>query len=180
MQPDELVALVEGAIRQALGPVVQRVAGLEAQIGTYTKALEAVHTAPPPPLLVPVPGPPGPQGPAGEPGAPGRDGVDGKDGSPGLSTRVFPEARRRRRRDVGRPAWHANEPTEIAKPGDGSKAWQLIVKHGATGAISATSEGSYARSTIVPATVLSAANAVVQGDRGRTIAAGQPSTKKHR
>ena len=135
MQPNEYAELVERAIRDAVGPVVSRVAVLEAQVGTYTKTLERIE--PPPPVIVSVPGPPGPQGPAGEPGAPGRDGVDGKDGSPGLKyCGVFQAGKSY---DVGDvvtwdgSAWHANEPTEIAKPGDGSKAWQLIVKHGRDG-----------------------------------------------
>jgi len=56
--PERLVALVEYALKGALGPVVARLAALDLR-------LEALETRPP------QSGPPGPPGAPGEPGPPG-------------------------------------------------------------------------------------------------------------
>lgn len=75
-------------------------------------------------------------GPAGEPGPAGKDGLDGKDGTAGLSFEgVYQEGKSY---DLGHlvtwagSSWHCNEPT-TTKPGDGSKAWTLMVKRGRDG-----------------------------------------------
>ena len=72
-------------------------------------------------------------GPAGEPGPPGKDGADG---APGLAfVGVYQDGKTY---DVGHvatwagSAWHCNEAT-TTKPGDGSKAWTLMVKRGRDG-----------------------------------------------
>jgi collagen triple helix repeat protein len=73
---------------------------------------------------------------SGKDGAPGRDGVNGKDGTAGLSFEgVYQEGKSY---DLGHlvtwggSSWHCNEPTDT-KPGDGSKAWTLMVKRGRDG-----------------------------------------------
>jgi hypothetical protein len=72
-------------------------------------------------------------GPPGDPGPPGKDGTDGK---PGLTyCGVYVEGKQYERGDLATWAgatWHCNEPTET-KPGDGSKAWTLMVKRGRDG-----------------------------------------------
>jgi hypothetical protein len=72
-------------------------------------------------------------GPPGDPGPPGRDGVDGK---AGLTYQgVYQDGKAYELGDVTTWAgstWHCNEPTET-KPGDGSKAWTLMVKRGRDG-----------------------------------------------
>jgi hypothetical protein len=72
----------------------------------------------------PVPGPPGPPG------------QDGKDGTPGLLFRgVWLEGHDYEPGQLvtwAGAAWHCNEPT-TTKPGDGSKAWTLMVKKGKDG-----------------------------------------------
>jgi len=74
-----------------------------------------------------VPGPPG------DPGPPGKDGADGK---AGLTYQgVFVDGKSYELGDVTTWAgstWHCNEATE-SKPGDGSKAWTLMVKRGRDG-----------------------------------------------
>ena len=72
-------------------------------------------------------------GPPGKDGEPGKDGADGK---PGLTYQgVFVEGKSYDVGDVTTWAgstWHCNEVTE-SKPGDGSKAWTLMVKRGRDG-----------------------------------------------
>lgn len=72
-------------------------------------------------------------GPTGEPGPPGRDGVDG---APGLSFEgVYQEGKHYEPGQMATwagSAWHCNEAT-TTKPGDGSKAWTLMVKRGRDG-----------------------------------------------
>jgi hypothetical protein len=75
-------------------------------------------------------------GPQGEPGPPGKDGYNGKDGTAGLSFEgVYQDGKSY---DFGQlvtwagSSWHCNEPT-TTKPGDGSKAWTLMVKRGRDG-----------------------------------------------
>lgn len=93
---------------------------------------------------------PGPAGPAGKDGAPGLDGKDGaaglhgKDGLAGLSFEgVYQEGKGY---DFGHlvtyagSSWHCNEPT-TTKPGDGSKAWTLMVKRGRDGKDGRDAEG---------------------------------------
>ena len=72
----------------------------------------------------------------GPPGPPGRDGVDGQPGTPGLSFEgVYQDGKAY---EVGHlvtwagSSWHCNEAT-TTKPGDGSKAWTLMVKRGRDG-----------------------------------------------
>ena len=73
------------------------------------------------------------QGPPGEPGQPGKDGADG---TAGLSFEgVYQDGKSY---DLGNlvtwagSSWHCNEQT-TTKPGDGSKAWTLMVKRGRDG-----------------------------------------------
>jgi hypothetical protein len=72
-------------------------------------------------------------GPPGDPGPPGKDGADGK---AGLTYQgVYQDGKAYELGDVTTWAgstWHCNEPTET-KPGDGSKAWTLMVKRGRDG-----------------------------------------------
>jgi hypothetical protein len=79
---------------------------------------------------------PGPTGPAGKDGA---DGKDGKDGTPGLAGLSFEGVYQEGKSyDVGNlvtwagSSWHCNESTRD-KPGEGSKAWTLMVKRGRDG-----------------------------------------------
>jgi hypothetical protein len=75
-------------------------------------------------------------GPQGEPGPPGKDGVDGKDGTAGLTYQgVYQEGKSYDLGDLATWAgatWHCNELT-TTKPGEGLKAWTLMVKRGRDG-----------------------------------------------
>jgi hypothetical protein len=77
-----------------------------------------------------VPGPPG------EPGAPGKDGKDGEPGTAGLAwDGIYQEGKSYTKSQIvtwAGSAWHCNEQTDT-KPGDGSKAWTLMVKRGRDG-----------------------------------------------
>jgi hypothetical protein len=90
----------------------------ELALGRLRERVAVVEVRPP------VPGPPG------EPGQPGKDGADGK---PGLEfVGVFRDGKTYEKGHVvtwGGSSWHCNEATE-SKPGDGSKVWTLMVKHG--------------------------------------------------
>ena len=90
-------------------------------VGPFGERVVALETRPPQP------------GPAGQDGAPGPPGKDGADGKPGLEYRgVFVEGQTYERGDLvtwGGSAWHCNETTTI-RPGDGAKAWTLMVKRG--------------------------------------------------
>lgn len=138
MDPEAFADVVAGAIKQAVAPLVARLAVLEAttprldsavldldrrSVDTLTR-ITTVEARPP------VPGPPGPSGPAG------RDGTDGKDGTPGLQyCGVYVDGRTYERGDLvtyGGSAWHCNEAT-TARPGDGAKGWTLMVKRGRDG-----------------------------------------------
>lgn len=80
-----------------------------------------------------LPGPPGEPGPAGKDGT---NGLDGKDGTAGLSFEgVYQEGKSYEFGHLvtwGGSSWHCNEST-TTKPGDGSKAWTLMVKRGRDG-----------------------------------------------
>lgn len=87
----------------------------------------------------PVPGPAGKDGAPGldgKDGAPGLTGKDGKDGTPGLDWVGVYQAGKSYERSqcvtAGGSTWHCNEPTTTA-PGDGAKAWSLMVKRGRDG-----------------------------------------------
>jgi hypothetical protein len=135
MTAEELAALVEGiapvvrdVVRTALDEVATRVQGVDAQlaglvtatteIGTMRDRLAELEARP---LL------PGPPGPDGAPGPPG------KDGAPGLEyCGVFAEGQVYTLGQIvtaGGSAWHCNEATST-RPGDGAKAWTLMVKRG--------------------------------------------------
>jgi len=130
--------LVLDTMQAALAPVLERVAVLQTQIERLAVAEAAVadlskevvglreraavlETRP---LLA------GPPGPAGQDGAPGKDGtaglaycgvwLDGHAYDPGQLV------------TWAGAAWHCNEPT-TTKPGEGSKAWTLMVKKGKDG-----------------------------------------------
>lgn len=97
---------------------------LTKELGALRERVAVVEVRPP------VPGPPG------EPGPAGKDGADGKDGTPGLSFEgVYQDGKSY---DFGQlvtfggSSWHCNEAT-TTKPGDGSKAWTLMVKRGRDG-----------------------------------------------
>jgi hypothetical protein len=77
--------------------------------------------------------------PQGAPGPAGKDGADGKDGEPGKAGLtyqfVYQDGKAYDAGDVvtwAGSTWHCNEATET-KPGDGSKAWTLMVKRGRDG-----------------------------------------------
>lgn len=78
----------------------------------------------------------GTDGIAGKDGVNGTNGLDGKDGAAGLSFEGVHQDGKFY--DVGHlvtwagSSWHCNEPT-TTKPGDGSKAWTLMVKRGRDG-----------------------------------------------
>lgn len=113
--------------------IVNRVEPLTKQLAALSERIVAVETRP----LVPGPaGKDGADGQNGEPGPSGKDGVDGKDGAPGLSFEgVYQDGKSY---ELGHlvtwagSSWHCNEPT-TTKPGDGSKAWTLMVKRGRDG-----------------------------------------------
>lgn len=140
MLPDvEAVAdLVLDTMQAALAPVLAQVAVLQAQveqlrvteaavvdlhkdIGGLRERAAVLETRPQ------LPGPPGPAG---------QDGAPGKDGAPGLEyCGVFSEGQVYERGQMVTWAgamWHCNEAT-LTKPGDGSKAWTLMVKKGKDG-----------------------------------------------
>ena len=75
-------------------------------------------------------------GPQGEPGPAGQDGNDGSDGRPGLDyAGVYQEGKAYEKGHAvtsGGSMWHCNEAT-VSRPGDGSKAWTLMVKRGSNG-----------------------------------------------
>lgn len=128
---DAMADAVVLAMKSAVAPLQATQAALQAQIGTLEArwanldALrERVATLEARPV---VPGPPG------EPGPPGKD---GQDGTPGLSFEgVYQDGKNY---ELGHlvtwagSSWHCNEPT-TSKPGDGSKAWTLMVKRGRDG-----------------------------------------------
>lgn len=139
MSPPELEAFaaeVVGLVKSALAPVHAKLAELDARISLtagetalalakeYSAIRERVAVLEVRPV---VPGPPG------DPGPPGKDGADGK---AGLTYQgVFVDGKSYELGDVTTWAgstWHCNEATE-SKPGDGSKAWTLMVKRGRDG-----------------------------------------------
>jgi len=75
-------------------------------------------------------------GPAGQDGAPGAPGPPGADGTPGLVFRgVFVDGQIYDRGHLvtwAGSSWHCNS-TTTTKPGEGSKAWTLMVKRGRDG-----------------------------------------------
>jgi len=123
------------AIKSALAPVVASLTALREQVATLerrvqddtlTKALGDVRER-----IAVVEARPAP--PAGPPGEPGPPGADGKDGAPGLEyVGVFQDGKTYEKGQVvtwAGSAWHCHAAT-TGKPGDGSKDWQLMVKHG--------------------------------------------------
>lgn len=72
-------------------------------------------------------------GPAGEPGPQGPPGRDGIDGKPGLEfVGVYADGKSYEHGQLvthGGSSWHCNEAT-TSRPGDGNKAWTLMVKRG--------------------------------------------------
>ena len=138
MTDTELAALIEGIapvvreyVKSTLADVATRVHGLDLQlaslvtatteIGLMRERLAVLETRPL------VPGPPGPAG---------QDGAPGQDGTPGLEyCGVFSDGQTYAHGQLvtsGGATWHCNEPT-TTKPGDGSKAWTLMVKRGRDG-----------------------------------------------
>jgi hypothetical protein len=141
MTQDEIAAIVDGIapvvrdyVKSALAEVHTRVQVLDVQlaglvtatteIGTMRERLATLETRPP------TPGPPG------QDGAPGPAGQDGADGKPGLEwCGVFVDGQTYDRGQLvtwAGAAWHCNESTPT-KPGEGSKAWTLMVKRGRDG-----------------------------------------------
>jgi hypothetical protein len=141
MTADELAAIVEGiapvvrdAVRAAVGDVATRVQVLDAHVsglaagvtdlGAMRERLAVLETRPPMP------------GPAGQDGAPGAPGPPGADGTPGLVFRgVFVDGQIYDRGHLvtwAGSSWHCNS-TTTTKPGEGSKAWTLMVKRGRDG-----------------------------------------------
>lgn len=143
--PDALADVVIQTIETAQGPLIGRLAATEARLAAAEARLERLALAEAAladlgketvtlreraavletrPLL------------AGPPGDPGPAGKDGADGKPGLAyLGVHQDGKTY---DVGElvtwagSAWHCNEAT-TTKPGDGSKAWTLMVKRGRDG-----------------------------------------------
>jgi len=141
MTADELAAIVEGIapvvrdlVKSAVADVTTRVQVVETQVAGFTPGVTEIgalrervavlETRPPTP------------GPAGQDGAPGPAGQDGADGTPGLVFRgVFADGQVYDRGQVvtyAGSSWHCND-TTTTKPGDGSKAWTLMVKRGRDG-----------------------------------------------
>ena len=131
LDPQAYADVLVLAIKSALGPVQAtqaalqtQLAGLEARLGDVGALRERLAVLETRPLL---PGPPGDPGPAGK---------DGLDGKAGLTYQgVYQDGKAYDVGDVTTWAgstWHCNEPTET-KPGDGSKAWTLMVKRGRDG-----------------------------------------------
>ena len=140
LDPQALADVVVLANKTAMAPVQATLTAVQTQVATLerralddasTKALGALGER----LAVvesrpPVPGPPG------DPGLPGKDGQDGAPGTPGLAyLGVYQDGKAY---DVGQlvtwagSTWHCNEHT-TTKPGEGSKAWTLMVKRGRDG-----------------------------------------------
>jgi hypothetical protein len=138
--PQALADVVVLAVKTALAPVQATLAAVQTQVATLERRVQddaaskelgalrervaVVESRPP------VPGPPGAPGPAGQ------DGQNGAPGTPGLSFEgVYQDGKSY---DLGHlvtyggSSWHCNEPT-TTKPGDGSKAWTLMVKRGRDG-----------------------------------------------
>lgn len=143
--PDALADVVIQTIETAQVPLVGRLAATEARLAAAEARLERLVLAEA--VLVELGKEtvtlreraavletrPQLQGPPGDPGPAGKDGADGK---PGLSyLGVYQDGKTY---DVGElvtwagSAWHCNEAT-TTKPGDGSKAWTLMVKRGRDG-----------------------------------------------
>jgi hypothetical protein len=126
------------AIKSELGPVHATLTHvrdqhteLRALADTLTKELGAVRER-----LAAVEAQPSQPGPQGDPGPAGQDGKDGAPGTPGLVFMgVYQDGKAY---DIGHvttwagSTWHCNEAT-TQKPGDGSKAWTLMVKRGRDG-----------------------------------------------
>lgn len=146
MQPEAFADLVALCIKQAMAPVLTKVSVLETEMtnfkgeihlatgGVLNDLVECKDTN----LALterlarlegrePMPGPPGPPGPPG---------ADGKDGTPGLRfAGVYVEGKTYDLGDLvtwGGSSWHCNE-TTTSKPGEGAKAWTLMVKRGRDG-----------------------------------------------
>jgi hypothetical protein len=126
---DALVTAMEGAMRAALAPVLARLQTLEtatAGLGTLKQTIATLAAA------APVAGPPGPPG---EPGPPGADGAPGPAGADGRSVEykgVHVPGRLYERGDLvthDGSVFHCNADT-TARPGSGTAAWTLAVKHG--------------------------------------------------
>lgn len=102
-------------------PLLSALADLTKDVGLMRERVAVVEVRPSVP------------GPQGEPGPPGKDGVNG---TAGLSFEgVYQEGKSY---DFGHlvtwggSSWHCNEPT-TSKPGEGTKAWTLMVKRGRDG-----------------------------------------------
>lgn len=136
---ETIAAVIVAGIKEATAPLLERMAALEARVqedlvvnnahaDANTRELAALRERVAVVEVRPVvPGPPG------EPGPPGKDGAPG---TPGLKYwGVYQDGKAY---DVGDivtrsgSAWHCNEPTTTV-PGDGSKAWTLMVKRGGDG-----------------------------------------------
>jgi len=124
-----LAAEVALVIKEAVAPLLVRLEALEARPA-------AVDGRDGRDGLPGAEGRQGIDGVAGKDGVNGTDGVDGKDGAAGLSFMgVYQDGKAY---DVGHlvtwagSSWHCNEAT-TTKPGDGSKAWTLMVKRGRDG-----------------------------------------------
>jgi hypothetical protein len=134
----ELAAVVQGIapvvreyITKALGDVQARLAVAEARLESATLVTKDVGTLRERVAVIEVR-----DLPAGPPGPPGPPGRDGTDGTPGLRfAGVYVEGKHYELGDLvtwAGSSWHCNEVTE-SKPGDGSKAWTLMVKRGRDG-----------------------------------------------
>lgn len=145
LTPETIADAIVLTMRGALAPVQGRMQGAEIRLLEYAQAVDALcsrleslereradlrerlatlETRPP------VPGPSGP------PGRDGQDGAPGKDGMPGLRfAGVYVEGKTYDLGDLvtwGGSSWHCNE-TTTSKPGEGTKAWTLMVKRGRDG-----------------------------------------------
>jgi hypothetical protein len=105
-------------------PILGAIADLTKDVGTMRERLAVVEVRPSVP------------GPKGDPGPAGTNGLDGTHGAAGLSFEgVYQDGKSYA---VGHlvtwagSSWHCNEAT-TTKPGDGSKAWTLMVKRGRDG-----------------------------------------------
>lgn len=136
----ELATAVVVTMQSVLAPVKARMSQLEVEIQGWIRQVEALladtkelgpirerlavlETRPP------MPGPPGKDGEPGPPGPPGQDGKSFTFERAWDPNKTY---------DVGQyvnwqgSLWHCNGPTD-RRPGDGSEAWTLAVKHGKDG-----------------------------------------------
>jgi hypothetical protein len=133
---DVLATAVVGAIKDVMGPTVDRLKALTAENERLAAVVQELAARPP------VPGPPGPAGADGQAGPPGPAGPPGADGQAGAIGKfadsyrdVYDAATEYVRGDLvtdDGSIWLCKDATTHDRPGT-SGAWKLIVKRGQHG-----------------------------------------------